>query len=308
LFDENRIPGRTSGGCGRLSEALYWTNPQFLITLKDQDPDDQENMATIIVALMQKYTREKRTQKRGESCEEYIQFRLYRILNERDAAYAKSTGKCLSASQLERCGTSGPYTNQREVTKRFRTPPGSYLIIPSCYDENISGDFLLRIYTENPIGEADCSILHDHGGTIKDCEMYFSTPKSINNEFTSWTSSINGPSRISNDFSRSMNTLTNPHTDFNGFNNARLRPKTSTPLYESKLYSQHALSQVYDKVDTKENKNRYGLHRADSKAELPAAYMTASSTIISRSSSSIITTTAYGGRYVETNYEEITNF
>jgi hypothetical protein len=286
---------------------MYWTNPQFLITLKDNDPDDQENMATIIIALMQKYTREKRTQKRGESCEEFIQFRLYRILSEKDAAHAKSTGKCMSASQLERCGTSGPYMNQREVTKRFRTSPGNYLIIPSCYDENISGDFLLRVYTENAIDESDCTILHDHTG--KDSDVYFSTPKSINNEFTSWTSLINGPSRISNDFSKSMNTLTNTHnTDFNGFNNARLKPKTSTPMYESKLYSHHALSQVYDKVDVRENKNQYRLaQQADLRAaaiEVPL-YMTTSSTIISKSTSSISTTC--GGHYVETNYE-LTNF
>jgi hypothetical protein len=222
-------------------------------------------MATVVIALMQKYTREKRTLKRGESCEEFIQFRLYRVRNEKDAVNAKSTGKYLTAGQLERCGTSGPYINQREVTKRFRVPPGSYLIIPGCYDENINGEFLLRVYTEIPLGDDDCNVLHDPSG--KDAEMYFSTPKSINNEFATWNSMINGPgqSRISNDMSKSLNTLTlNTNTmtnaaDLNGFGGSsalRAKTRTSTPLYESKLYLHHAAAQVHDKVDVRELKQR----------------------------------------------------
>lgn len=115
------MKGKSSGGSGKSNEAAYWTNPQFLISLVDVDPDDNENMATVIISLLQKYTREKRTQNRGESCEEFIQFRLYRILSDEDAENAKKTGQRLYASQLERCGTSGPYINLREVTKRFRT-------------------------------------------------------------------------------------------------------------------------------------------------------------------------------------------
>lgn len=115
------VKGKTSGGSGRANEASFWTNPQFLITLADVDPNDNENMATVIVSLLQKYTREKRTQNKGESAEEFIQFRLYRILKEEDAKQAKQTGKRLYASQLERCATSGAYINLREVTKRFRT-------------------------------------------------------------------------------------------------------------------------------------------------------------------------------------------
>lgn len=116
----SRLKGKSSGGSGRSNEASYWTNPQFLITLSDVDPNDNENLATVIVSLLQKYTREKRTQNKGQSCEEFIQFRLYRILTDADAKQAKQTGKRLYASQLERCATSGPYINLREVTKRYR--------------------------------------------------------------------------------------------------------------------------------------------------------------------------------------------
>ena len=256
------MPGVSSGGSGRRNEALYWTNPQFLITVKDVDPDDNENMATMIIALMQKYTREKRTANRGQSAEDYIQFRLYRILNEKDVQYAKSTGKCLSAAQLERCGTSGPYINTREVTKRFRVQPGSFLIIPSCYDENVSGEFLVRVYTENPVSESDCTILHDHsrdsvyGENCKKTDLFFSSPKSVESEFSNWANLINGSdSRISNDFTKSSLTMTNT-TDMNTLNQSRFRPKTSSPVYSSKLYINHQIASVYDRIDSRTLKRK----------------------------------------------------
>ena len=33
--------------------AKYWTNPLFIVNLKDVDKNDNENMATVIIALMQ---------------------------------------------------------------------------------------------------------------------------------------------------------------------------------------------------------------------------------------------------------------
>ena len=62
-------------------------------------------------------------------------------------------------SQLERVGASGSYINRREVTKRFRVPPGSYIIIPSTYDSDKPGKFLLRMVTEKQADQAyvfDC--------------------------------------------------------------------------------------------------------------------------------------------------------
>ena len=43
---------------------------------------------------------------------------------------------------------SGAYINKREVTSRFRVKPGQYLLIPSTYDADREGQFLLRIFTE----------------------------------------------------------------------------------------------------------------------------------------------------------------
>lgn len=57
-------------------------------------------------------------------------------------------------TQLERVGASGSYINRREVTKRFRVPPGAYIIIPSTFDSDKAGKFLLRIFTEKQADQA----------------------------------------------------------------------------------------------------------------------------------------------------------
>ncbi|CAF0859448.1 unnamed protein product [Brachionus calyciflorus] len=146
------IAGKNAGGCGNGDSAKFWKNPQFLIQLFDVDKDDNENMTTVIVALMQKDTRLKRHQKKSaDSLEEFIQFKLFKIKDDVDVEQVKNTNSMLYATQLERIGASGPYINSREVTKRFRVSPGNYLIIPSTYDAEKSCEFMLRIFTEQEI-------------------------------------------------------------------------------------------------------------------------------------------------------------
>lgn len=44
---------------------------------------------------------------------------------------------------------SPSFINLREVSCRFKLPPGTYCIVPSTYDPNEEGEFLLRIFSEN---------------------------------------------------------------------------------------------------------------------------------------------------------------
>lgn len=44
---------------------------------------------------------------------------------------------------------SPSFINLREVSCRFKLPPGVYCIVPSTFDPNEEGEFLLRIFSEN---------------------------------------------------------------------------------------------------------------------------------------------------------------
>jgi calpain len=46
------------------------------------------------------------------------------------------------------------FINTREVTARFRLFPGNYVIIPSTFEPNEEGEFLLRAYSSGQIQAA----------------------------------------------------------------------------------------------------------------------------------------------------------
>ncbi|XP_077989638.1 calpain-9-like [Glandiceps talaboti] len=133
------LRGSTAGGCRNFINT-FATNPQFRIELTeedDDDPDDEDEGCSVIVALMQK---DRRRQKALGKVMLTMGFSIYKvddgspnILPKDYFMYHASTAR------------SATFVNAREVSGRFRLPKGNYAVIPSTFDPNEEGNFLLRL-------------------------------------------------------------------------------------------------------------------------------------------------------------------
>uniref|UniRef100_A0A671L0D3 Calpain-9-like n=1 Tax=Sinocyclocheilus anshuiensis TaxID=1608454 RepID=A0A671L0D3_9TELE len=149
LFEGNWIRGSTAGGCRNYIDT-FWTNPQFKLRL--DHPDDGDKLCSVIVALLQKNRR--RLRKEGLDMET-IGFAIYEAPDDQD-----HQGKDFfryNGSKVR----SRSYVNMREVSERFRLPPGNYLLVPTTFQPHHEADFLIRIFSENKAGAIEM------GNTIK---------------------------------------------------------------------------------------------------------------------------------------------
>ncbi|GBP25684.1 Calpain-A [Eumeta japonica] len=195
VFEGEWVRGVTAGGCRNYLDT-FWRNPQYTITLKDVDEDDDENKCTIIIALMQKNRRSQRAQ--GLECLT-IGFAVYRLpdyghvpkpLDINFFKYNASVGRSqafinlreVSSSFLARFrppnlksfvwtgqpvnrdSDSAPALDSESVPvylfwfrSGFKFPPGSYVIVPSTFEPDEEGEFLLRVFSEkcNNMAEND---------------------------------------------------------------------------------------------------------------------------------------------------------
>ncbi|XP_061082121.1 calpain-2 catalytic subunit-like [Conger conger] len=137
--------GSTAGGC-RNHPYTFWMNPQFKITLEeeDDDPDDNEVGCSFLVGLIQKNRR--RLRKAGEDMHT-IGFAIYEVPPQFRGQTEVHLDKnyFLTHGQKARSET---FINLREVSTRFKMPPGEYLIVPSTFEPHMNGDFCIRVFSE----------------------------------------------------------------------------------------------------------------------------------------------------------------
>uniref|UniRef100_A0A8C1AEC4 Calpain-1 catalytic subunit n=1 Tax=Cyprinus carpio carpio TaxID=630221 RepID=A0A8C1AEC4_CYPCA len=130
--------GSTAGGC-RNYPATFWINPQFKVVLKEPDTESQED-CTFLVALMQKNRRKLRRE--GKDMET-IGFAVYEYLG-RVGVHLKRDFFLTHTSSAR----SELFINLREVSSRFCLPAGEYIIVPSTFEPQKEGDFVLRVFSE----------------------------------------------------------------------------------------------------------------------------------------------------------------
>ncbi|KFB50195.1 calpain, putative [Anopheles sinensis] len=140
-FEGEWVRGSTAGGCTNFMDT-FWRNPQYLIDIAK--PEDGQDQSTVIVSLIQKNRRSKRN--KGIDCLS-IGYVLYKV----DPNVVQQQ-KPLTAEFFRRHCASGnaTYINLRENTNRYQVEPGTYVIVPSTFEQNQEGEFMIRVFSETP--------------------------------------------------------------------------------------------------------------------------------------------------------------
>ncbi|XP_068898276.1 calpain-A-like isoform X5 [Tenebrio molitor] len=154
VFEGEWVRGVTAGGCRNFLDTFFH-NPQYRVVLEEVDEGDEEDKCTVIIALMQKNRRQMR--RSGGIDLLTIGFAIYHL------PYPDRVPKPLDLNFFKynaSVARSPSFINLREVSCRFKLPRGTYCIVPSTFDPNEEGEFLLRVFSEhqNNMQENDLQI------------------------------------------------------------------------------------------------------------------------------------------------------
>ena len=164
-YEGSWVRGVSAGGSSKYVNTIH-TNPQYKVTLRDTD--DADNVCTLTVALMQKYSRGFSNPKLK------IGFSIYSLTSDAER-YIRNDRMTQNFFMNNRPVVSSYFASIREIVKTVELPPGNYILIPSTVDPNYEGYFYLRVLTEkssNRTAEMESEILSSAGHENENLEAY----------------------------------------------------------------------------------------------------------------------------------------
>ncbi|XP_056140994.1 calpain-5-like [Lampris incognitus] len=130
-WTQNADPFRNRcGGCSNHKQT-FLQNPQYVFDVtKDEDE--------VLISLQQRDMRIHRKTGQGENLT--IGFNVFKVeLNRKYRMHDILTQQCMATSK---------YINARTVFKRCMLPKGRYIIIPTTFEPQTFGDYMIRVFTD----------------------------------------------------------------------------------------------------------------------------------------------------------------
>jgi len=150
-------PGSTAGGCVE-NRSSFLSNPQYAFSVQEE--------GEVMVSLMQEDTR-----KEKERGVENLTIGYFVMKVEENRKYRVHT-------MFEKAGDS-IFINAREVVNKLELKKGRYLVIPSTYEPNKAGRYLIRVFTEKSSKAMFLDKEHSTGSKIWCCFPQCRTPVCI---------------------------------------------------------------------------------------------------------------------------------
>ncbi|KAK3853387.1 hypothetical protein Pcinc_040074 [Petrolisthes cinctipes] len=140
MYEGAWVSRHSAGGCRNFIDT-FASNPQYILNLVEADRDGSDE-CTVVISLMQKNVRQL---KRYGADYVPIGFTIYKYPKDRQPGQKLDTEFFRYNASFAKVPF---FLNTREVTTRFQFPPGIYVIIPSTFESEMTGEYLLRIFTE----------------------------------------------------------------------------------------------------------------------------------------------------------------
>ncbi|XP_070491574.1 calpain-B-like [Chironomus tepperi] len=168
IYEGEWIKGVSAGGCRNNIESFH-RNPQYIMKLDHPDENDENGLCTVFMALMQKNRRSRKIIEPGFFT---IGFTIY-LVDEQELKHKPLKKNFFLENQSV---SKSNFLNMRGVSGRFKLPSGHFVIVPSTFEPNKEGEFLIRIYSDSKhvfeeydqtvgIGEVDSRISSKHQDT-----------------------------------------------------------------------------------------------------------------------------------------------